>query len=163
MQDDDKKDVVDDKDGKDDEEDIEEDEDRVAKYYITTNPKYKNRKLPQFIKIKDPVPGEVTLWSKRSFPRAARMHKKQKDNDPHRFFLSELMLYTGWTNELELGCNDEAKCRALYLEKQDAIQYVKKYTMPFAPGVEEARHYVQQAIGNESNKTGNVGDELDPE
>ena len=34
--------------------------------------------------------------------------------------------------------------------------------MPFAQGVEEARHYVQQAINSESNTAKNVGDQLDP-
>ena len=127
----------------------EENEDKIVTYYITTNPIHSEKRLPKFIKIKDPVPGEVTLWERRSFPKAARMHKKQEDNNPHRFFLSELMLYTGWTNEQDLGCDDEVKCTKLYLKKYDSIQYVKKNTMPFAQGVEEARHYVQQAMNDE--------------
>ena len=156
-----------DKSGEDDQQgkNIEEldDEERVTKYYITTHTEYQTRKLPNFIKIKDPAPGEVALWVKRSFPRAARMHKKQEDNNPHRFFLSELMLYTGWTDEQELGCDNEEKCTKLYLEKYTSIQYVKKYLMPFSQGVETARHYVQQAMNEESKTKSNVGDHLDPE
>ena len=145
------------------EEAIEKDnENDPSKYIITTNPHYKKIKLPTIIKIKDPLPGEVAIWVKRKFPKAARMHKKTQDNNPHRFFLSELMLYTGYSDEQQLGCNDEDKCRQLYLEKQEDIQFVKKHLMPFAQGVEEARHFVQQAMTNEENATKNVGDELDP-
>ena len=86
-----------------------DDDDRVANYFITTNPKYDYIPLPQYIKLKDPQDGEVPIFEKRSFPKAARIHKKRQDNDPHRFFLSELMLYTGYTDERQLGCDDETK------------------------------------------------------
>ena len=88
-------------------EDDNENENDPSKFIITRNPNYKRCKLPNIIKIKDPVPGEVAIWVKRQFPRAARMHKKREDNNPHRFFLSELMLYTGYTDEQQLGCDDE--------------------------------------------------------
>ena len=73
------------------------------------------------------------------------------------------MLYTGWTDEKQLGSHDEEKCRKLYIEKRDAIQFVKRHTMPFAQGVEEARHYFQQAMDLEKEATKNVGNELDPQ
>ena len=92
---------------------------------------------------------------KRSFPKAARMHKKREDINPHRYFLSELMLYTGYTDEKQLGGDDEKKCRELYLENKDAIQYVKSHLMPFTDGVEEARHFVQQAMQEKSHTTRN--------
>ena len=93
----------------------EEEDERVANYIITTNPKYKNIELPNMIKIKDPFPGEVPIWVKRGFPKAARIHKKREEKDSHKFFLSELMLYTGWTDEKQLGSHDEEKCRKLYI------------------------------------------------
>ena len=34
--------------------------------------------------------------------------------------------------------------------------------MPFAQGVDEARHYIQEAMNNEKKTSNNVGDELDP-
>ena len=49
------------------------------------------------------------------------------------------MLYTSYTDEDQLGANDEDKCRQLYLEKRDDIQFVKSYMMPFLEGVEEAQ------------------------
>ena len=115
----------------------EDEEDRVANYYITTNLLYNHIRLPNTIKIKNQKEGEVPIYAKRSFPKAARIHKKREDNDPHRFFLSELMLYTGYTDEEQLGCDDEEKCRELYLKNKDAIQFVKMHMMPFTEGVEE--------------------------
>ena len=70
------------------------------------------------------------------------------------------MLYTGYTDEQQLGCDDETKCRNLYLSKKDDIQFIKSLMMPYAQGVEEARHYVQEAQNNDRT---NVGDRLDPE
>ena len=140
------------------------DEDRVANFYITTIDKYNKIRLPNFIKVRDCHPGEVPLWKKRTFPKAARMHKKREDTDPHRFFLSELMLYRGFTKEEELGCDDEDKCRKLYFDNKEAIQFVKKHLMPFAQGVEEARHYVEQAMQDDGRDNGrNIGAVLDPE
>ena len=119
-------------------------------------------RLPKIIKIRDPLPGEVALWKKRSFPKAMRIHKKREDTNPHRYFLSELMLYTAFTDEKDLGCDNEEKCSQLYLKSKDNIQYVKRYLMPFAEGVDAARYYVQEAIKNGQEET-TIGDELDPE
>ena len=80
-------------------------------------------RLPKIIKIRDPLPGELTLWKKRSFPKAMRIHKKREDNNPQRYFLSELMLYTAFTDEKDLGCDNEAKCCQLYLKMK------KKFNM----------------------------------
>ena len=73
------------------------------------------------------------------------------------------MLYKGYTDEQQLGCDDEEKCRELYLRNKDAIQFVKTHMMPFAQGVEEARYYVQEAMKNEGEGIDNIGDVLDPE
>ena len=67
-----------------------------------------------------------------------------------------------YTDETDLGCDDEKKCRQLYLENKENIQYVKRYMLPFAQGVEEARHYVQEAMKN-GNEPQNIGNTLDPE
>ena len=50
------------------------------------------------------------------------------------------MLYTGYTDEEQLGCDDEQKCCELYLKMKDAIQHVKMHMMPFTDGVDKARH-----------------------
>ena len=133
----------------------------VANFIITPNPLARWR-LPQIIKIKDPLPGEVAIWKKRNFPKAMRVHKKREDTNPHRYFLSELMLYTAYTDEEELGCDDEENCRKLYLDMKDAIQYVKRHAIPFSQGVEEARYYVEEAMKND-NEAQNIGSILDPQ
>ena len=101
-----------------------DDEDRVANFYITGDQNYDHIPLPKIIKLRNCADGEVTLMEKRSFPKAARMHKKREDNNPHRFFLSELMLYTSYVDEMELGCDDEKMCRDLYIKSKDNIQYM---------------------------------------
>ena len=45
-----------------------DDDERRANFYITTNPDYNYIRLPQFIKLKNPRPGEISLYQKRSFP-----------------------------------------------------------------------------------------------
>ena len=117
--------------------------------------------LPTMIKIKDPLPGEIPLWRKRSFPKALRIHKKRENNDAHRYYLSELLLFTSYTNESELGCDDEDKCRQLYFDKKDSIKYVKSHILPFAQGLEEARYYMEEITKNEEDKR-NIGEDLDP-
>ena len=140
-----------------------DEDDRVANFYITTNPEYNKKKLPNIIKISNTKDGEVAIYIKRSFPKAARIHKKNENNDPHRFFLSELMLYTAYTDEEQLGANDEEKCLELYLRKEEAIQFVKSYMMPYAQGVEEARYRVEEAMKEGTTSSKNIGNELDPE
>ena len=140
-----------------------DEEDRVANFYITTNPNYNKKRLPNIIRISNTRDGEVALYVKRSFPKAARIHKKNENNNPHRFFLSELMLFTAYTDEEQLGANDEDKCRKLYLEKQKDIQMVKSFMIPYAEGVEEARYMVEQSKQDGASSSKNVGDQLDPE
>ena len=72
------------------------------------------------------------------------------------------MLFTEYTNEKQLGCDDEKKCMELYLEKQEGIKYVKKHNIPFAQGVSAARHFVQEAKNSENDSTRDIGKELDP-
>ena len=62
---------------------------------------------------------------------------------------------------MELGCDDEKMCRDLYIKSKDNIQYIKSYLMPFTDGVDEARHYMQQAITD--NDKQKIGDVLFPE
>ena len=142
-----------------------DDDDRIANFYITTNPDYNKIPLPKTIKILNCQPGEISIWRKRSFPRAARIHKKKEDTNPHRFFLSELMLYHGFTDEKDIGSDDEEMCKNLYLKNKEAIQFVKSHMLPFSQGIEEARYNVEQAQLNDEKKEedDNIGDILDPE
>ena len=73
------------------------------------------------------------------------------------------MLYKGFTNEEQLGSQDETLCRNLYIESKNAIQEVKNILIPFAAGMEEARYYVAEALNNIDAQPSNVGTILDPE
>ena len=121
-----------------------EDEEKLTSTYIISPRLQQGVRilLPQTIKINDPLPGEVAIWRKRNFPKAIRLHKKRADNDPHRYYLSELILYTAYTDDKELFGDDEEKCTKLHLKQKNNIQLVKKYILPFAQGIEEARYYI---------------------
>ena len=73
------------------------------------------------------------------------------------------MLYTVYTDEEQLGCDNENKGQQLYMRKKYDMQYVKGHMMPFAQGVEKARHHVEEAMKEEGSKTSNIGNLLDPE
>ena len=60
-----------------------DEEDRIANFYITTNPDYGGIGLPKIIKINNPQPGEVAIYKKRNTPKIARIQKKREDNDAH--------------------------------------------------------------------------------
>ena len=133
-------------------------EDRITDAYITINPKYDYTPLPNFIELKDCQPGEVPIWKKRSFPKAARFHKKRENIDSHRYFLSELMLFKGFTNEKNLGSHDEVKCQTLYISHKESLQNVKQILLPYAQGVEKARYYVEEAFNEERSNIKNILD-----
>ena len=137
----------------------EDEEERVADFYVTTNEKYHHLRLPNIIRLKNCLPGDVTTCEKRVFPKAARIHEKKQNIDPHRFFLSEMILYLGFTDEAELGANDEIKCMEKYFENEQSINFVKKHLLPYVEGIEEARTYIQESLENQSN----IGNLLDPE
>ena len=140
-----------------------DDEDRISNYYITINSSLNYTQLPNIIRLRDCQPGEVPIWKKRTFPKAARFHRKREDNDPHRYFLSELMLYKGFTNELEIGSQDETKCRDLYTKHKEDLHDVKHLLLPFAKGVEEARYFVEAARREENEENLKIGTILDAE
>jgi len=51
----------------------------------------------------------------------------------------------------------------LYLKHRNDLQKVKNLLLPYAAGVEEARHYVEEALQSMEAQPSNVGDILDPE
>ena len=74
--------------------------------------------LPQFIKLLPKYPGENNIMRKCRFPAAARFHKKRQDINPHKFFLSELMLYYPFRDEkVDLHSDNEDLCTKLYIKE----------------------------------------------
>ena len=92
------------------------------------------------------MPKENPIQCKRTYPAALRFHKTKQDNNPHKFFLSELMLYIHFRDEeKEFKPDDHEFIENLYAENYDRIQKIKSKVMEHLHDVEEARHYVEEA------------------
>ena len=95
--------------------------------------------------------------------QSCKISQKRQDTDAYRYFLSEMILYKGFTDETELGSNDEDKCKQLYIQNEVAIQEVKRILLPYAQGVEESRHFAEEALQENEGEKSNIGNILDPE
>ena len=58
------------------------------------------RKLPMYIELENPLPGEPKYLRKRRHPKALRYFKVKQENSPYRFFLQELMFLQAMMNQL---------------------------------------------------------------
>ena len=95
---------------------------------------------------------------KRNHPAVLRFNKSNKENNPKKFIISELMLYRPVKDEID---TDEAE--ALYEEMYEGkrkTDLVKSQVMEHLEGVEEARYYVEQ-VRKELDLT-KVAEKLDP-
>ena len=133
-------------DSDEDQQDDDEEEDPNTKFhYIITEHDGPAELIPNYTKLKDPLPKENPLQYKRSFPAALRFHKVNQDNKPHKYFLSELMLYIHFRDEeQEFRPNDPDLIERIYKENYDKIQRIKSKVMEHLHDVEEARHYVEE-------------------
>ena len=133
-------------------------------FLITGDPDQKRRPLPKILTLENPLPGEPKILHKRTFPRALRFFKKKFDMNPHRYYLTELMLYHPFRDENELFPDDPAKCEDLYLKNMDQIKMVKAQVMPFLESVEEAQLiYEEMKAQEEQDVQERMGADLDPE
>ena len=140
------------------------DDDDIKFHYIMRADETKvDTLLPQCIKLLPKYPGENNFMKKRRFPAAVRFHKKRKDVETHKFFLSELMLYYPFRDEkTDLHSDNEELCAKLYIQEFDNIQKVKQKVMEHLENVEEARYMVEEYLKNES-KIEEIGQILDAE
>ena len=123
-----------------------DDEDPNEKFhYIITENDKPGIVIPDIIKLKNPLPKENPFMHKRSFPAALRFHKPNRENSPHKFFLSELMLYIPFRDEeTEFKPHDPDFIEDLYLKNEERIKKIKRKVMEHLESVEEARHYVEE-------------------
>ena len=123
-------DIEEDENQSDDEEDCHDDdiEDPYSKFhFIITEDDELGEEIPKFFKLKETLPRENPIMQKRSFPAALRFHKVNKNNNPHKYFLSELMLYIPFQDEeAELRPDDPDILEKIYLKKQEKIRKIKK-------------------------------------
>ena len=125
----------------------EDEEDPEAKFhYIITEDDELGLEIPRFIKLKDPLPKENPMMQKRSRPAAVRLHKLRRDIHPHKYFLSELMLYIPFRDEeKEFRPDDHDFIENLYAENEERIRKIKAKVMEHLESVEEARFFVEEA------------------
>ena len=110
--------------------------------YIMTHDSKKRIKLPQYIELSNPYPGEPKVMIKRNHPAVLRYSKPNKDNNPKKYLLHELMLYRPLKEEVDLELAE-----SMYDETFDGkrkVDLVKAQVMEHLEGVEEARYYVEQ-------------------
>ena len=153
--------------GTDDTLDIEnldfDDDDLKFHYIMRSDESKKKTLLPDYIKLSPKFPGENNVMKKRRFQAAAHFHKKRENLDPHKFFLSELMLYYPFRDEKnDLHSDNEELCAQLYMQEFDNIKSVKSQVMEHLENVEEARFMVEEYARNE-DKMNEIGEDLDPE
>ena len=113
-----------------------------------------NYRLPDYIRLKDPLFPNELKWMKQRKPRVIRFHIFKRTKDPNQFYYSEMQLYLPHQNEEELFPDDFEKCLKKYLENEEKIQYVKKKVMPHFEQVVELREKAEEFLSN-------IGDELD--
>ena len=154
-------DEVDDQDDEELEGEFSDQEDPNDKFhYIITSSDERGKEIPNFIKLKDPPPKENPIMRKRSFPAALRFHKPKEEQNPHKYFLSELMLYIPFRDEeAEFKPNNPEFLEEMYMKNKEKIQKVKSKVMEHLESVEEARHYVEEVTKKLDIK--NVGIQLD--
>ena len=120
------------------------DEDEKFNHVMTYKDKKNNgAKLPEYIVLSDPYPGEPRMMRKRQFPAVLRFNKTAQGNNPQKYMLSELMLYRPTDTEFDID-----QIESLYDEKyqdQSKVDIVKRQVMEHLEGVEEARYNVEQA------------------
>ena len=58
--------------------------------------------VPEIIVLKDPYPNEPSMMVEREFPAVLRFNKSNKDNNPMRYMVSELMLYRPTRKEIDM-------------------------------------------------------------
>ena len=138
----------------------EKEDDNIFHYAMTyLDNGTQGQKLPKFIELKNPKPGEVKMMTLRTRPIAIRFNQVRQRTEPERYMAKELMLYCPLTEELE-----DDKVQDLFLEEHDGkskVAIVKAQVMPHLESVEEARHYVAEAV-KELDLT-HVGETLDAE
>ena len=118
----------------------------------------KTPKLPDYIKIQNPYPGEPPLMKKRKFPAVLRFHKFKQEKNLKEFQFSEALLYMPFLKEEDLQTEIENLDSNSSVIFENRIQCVKKQVMEHLENVQEARYFVAENTRKEEAELG-----LDPE
>ena len=114
-----------DSDNEDDDHDNDKEDPYKKFHFIITEDDELGAEIPQAFKLRETFPRENPIMQKRSFPAALRFHKVNKDNSPHKYFLSELMLYIPFRDEdAESRPDTPDLLQEIYLKNQDKIRKI---------------------------------------
>ena len=109
--------------------------------------------LPNVIKIKDPMPGELPFMRKRKSPAVLRFMKiKREQGNPTKFFLREMALFDPHARVEMYELTDEEVLER-YQNNEEKILRVKRQVMEHLEDVEHARQYVEAANKLDLEKT----------
>ncbi len=112
--------------------------------------------LPNYIPLQNNKnPGDFQ-WMKRRTPKVLRYHKFKQKTEAHQYYYSEMQLFLPFSKEEDMFPSDGGKCKSLYIQNKDKIDYVKGKVLPHSKRVEEAREMAENIISD-------IGDEIDPE
>ena len=118
----------------------------------------RGKKLRNFIKLKNPYPGEPPFMRKRKSPAVLRFHKFKSDKNPQEYFFAEALLYKPFSSEEKLE-QDIKNLTASELDSHvSQIQCVKSQVMEYLDNVTEARYFAEELQRNEE-----MGQGLDPQ
>ena len=121
-----------------------------------------SEKLPDFLDLNDPLPGEPQFLKRRRLPKAIRFFKPKRDLNPERYCLHELMMYKSFDAELYERWHDDENALKDYEKYKNVITDVKRVVMEWLEDVEEARYFVEEVMSEES-KLDEVAQDMDPE
>ena len=119
----------------------------------------KPEKLPNFIKLENPYPGEPPYMRKRKKPAVLRFHKIKQSTSPEDHFFAEALLYTAFKSEEELETRVKEAEKDGFETLEREINAVKIQVMEHLESNQEARHMAEEA----SKNIAEMGDQLDPE
>ena len=105
--------------------------------------------VPEEMVLRDVHVGEPKLMKRRKIPAVLRFYKSNKETNPIRFFLQELILFVpfglkenGDTKNLLQAPDDQVVL--LYEKYSEHIKEVKNQVLPFLEDVTEERFYVEE-------------------
>ena len=106
-------------------------------------------KLPAVMMLSNVHVGEPKLMKRRKIPAVLRFYKSNKETNPIRFFLQELILFVPFGLEANgdmknlLQASDD-QVVLLYEKYSEHIKEVKRQVLPFLEDVTEERFYVEE-------------------
>ena len=107
------------------------------------------KEVPEMMELRDVYGGEPRFMKRRQMPAVLRFYKSNKDTNPLRFFLQELVLFVPFGLEengdmQKLLQESDDRIVLLYEKYQNHIKEVKRQVLPYIEDVTEERFYVEE-------------------